>query len=688
MTNNEPKKNPSGIQKANRLVEESSPYLQQHAYNPIDWYPWGDEALNKAKEENKPILVSIGYSACHWCHVMEKESFKDEEVAELMNEHFVNIKVDREERPDIDQVYMDAVQAMNINGGWPLNVFLMPDTKPFYGGTYFPPAHWTHLLKQISKAFENNREELETSAEEFTKVLRHSEVTKYGLSDTSETLDPSDLDKAYENLAKNFDGKWGGTGTEPKFPMPSIYGFLLRYYLKTGKEEALRHLKLTLDKMAYGGIYDQAGGGFARYSTDENWLVPHFEKMLYDNGQLISLYSQAYAVTKDNNYKSIVLQSIEWLKKEMTSEEGGFYSALDADSEGEEGKYYVWSAEELKHIIPNDSFELFKDYYNIQTRGNWEQEKNILHKTLSDKAFSNKHSLSPEELKALKEKWLRLLLDVREQREKPGTDDKILASWNGIMLKGLIDAYRFLKQDELLDLILQNANFIKDKLSREDRISHTYKDGKASQEGYLEDYALVIKAYIALYQATGKEDWLQLADKHMSYVMKNFFDPVEELFYFTDIESEKLIARKKEIFDNVIPASNSVMAENLLWLGKILDKADYIDLSYKMLSRTKNILTTDPDFLSNWASLFVTLSSPIAEVVIVGPDFNNIRKEIDSAFIPSMVICGTKEKSTLPLLKNRIAINNKTTIYVCVDKTCKLPVHTSAEALEQIKNLR
>jgi uncharacterized protein len=681
MSQKESSKSP---QHTNRLANESSPYLLQHAHNPVDWYPWGEEALKKAKEENKPIIVSIGYSACHWCHVMERECFENEDIAKIMNEKFVNIKVDREERPDIDQIYMDALQSMNIQGGWPLNVFLTPDAKPFYGGTYFPPSHWVNLLNQISAAFKDHRDELEKSAEEFTRALNHSEINKYGLHDPATSFNKEDLDTIFTLLEKKFDKKLGGTDKAPKFPMPSIYLYLLRHYHITKNESALRHVKLTLDKMAYGGIYDQIGGGFARYSTDKEWFAPHFEKMLYDNGQLMTLYSEAYAVTKDPLYKEVVYETINFIQREMTSEEGGFYSALDADSEGEEGKFYVWTMDEIEKILKGDA-PLFIDYYNIKKGGNWEKENNILNRELSDPAFANKHKLGLDDLKKKVSGWKKILLGKRNQRIRPGLDDKILASWNAMMLRGLADAYRVFDEQKFLDIALKNAAFLRNKMSEGIHLSHSYKNGKAKIDGYLEDYAFVIQAYVALYEATFDEQWLNEANKLTQYVTEHFYDKEEEMFYFTGDTGQQLIARKKEIFDNVIPASNSVMAGNLYRLGILFDNKEYTTLSLKMLGRVKKLIIAEPSYLSYWACLMSTQVEPTAEVAITGKDYLHFRKKIDEDYHPNIILAGTRSKSILPLLEGREASDGETIIYVCFEKTCKLPVTSVEEALKMIK---
>jgi uncharacterized protein YyaL (SSP411 family) len=658
---------------ANSLIHESSPYLLQHAYNPVHWYPWGKEALERAKKEDKPIIVSIGYSACHWCHVMERESFESTVVAQAMNKDYICIKVDREERPDIDQIYMDALQTMNLRGGWPLNVFLTPEAKPFYGGTYFPPDHWLHLLGQITEGFKKSRTELEKSAQEFTNVLNYTEVEKYSLTSTVSGFDKKDLHAIFAKLETTFDKKLGGPNKAPKFPMPSIYMFLLRYYKISENEAALQHIRLTLDKMAYGGIYDQIGGGFARYSTDAEWFAPHFEKMLYDNGQLVSLYSEAYALTKNLLYKQVVYETINWLDREMTSTEGGFFSALDADSEGVEGKFYVWTKEEINGFLKEDA-NLFCEYYNVTDEGNWEHGQNILNRDLSDEAFSNKHKLDKKELEQKISNWKDILLHKRKKRVRPGLDDKILASWNGLMLKGLADAYRIFDDPLFLDMALKNAEFLTTRIRNGNKLFRNYKNGKTSIDGYLEDYAFVIEGYIALYQATFDETWLNEAKKLTGYTIENFFDPNEELFFFTDNNSEKLIARKKEVFDNVNPASNSTMANNLYWLGLLLDNNEYSSISSKMLSKVQNLINVEPSYLSNWACLFSYHVTPTLEIAIVGKDYLNFRKEIDQIYQPNKIMAGAKSESSLPLLEGRYALDSKTMIFVCYEKTCKLPV--------------
>ena len=654
----------------NRLQTETSPYLLQHAQNPVDWFPWGAEALTKAKAENKPILVSIGYSACHWCHVMEHESFEKDEVAEVMNRHFVSIKIDREERPDIDAIYMDAVQAMGVQGGWPLNVFLMPDGKPFYGGTYFPKQNWIKLLEAVHHGFTNNQDELQKSADGFTENMLFKDSEKYGLSADNQIFTNDELDKMYHKLAQTFDSEWGGFERSPKFPMPSVWQFLLRYAHLQKDEIALNHLKFTLNKMAIGGIYDQLGGGFARYSVDGEWFCPHFEKMLYDNGQLVSLYAQAHTLTQEPLYKEVVYETIGWLSREMTSPEGGFYSALDADSEGVEGKFYVWTKAEIGEIL-GENTESFCQNYQVSDYGNWEHGVSILWKKEANLNADFKESIEK-------------LMTKRADRIRPGLDDKILCSWNGLMLNGLVDAYRAFGEKRFLDLALKNAHFIKDNFLKDSVLNHSYKNGETKIQGFLEDYAAVIEAYINLYQATFEENWLHLAEKLTLYVCQNFWDEEDQLFYFTDGNAEELIARKKEIFDNVIPSSNSIMARNLYTLGILLDREDFKDLSILMLSKMKNLLLSNVDYLTNWACLATQMISATAEIAIVGKEVNEFRKEIDSRFYPNKVISGTTSESKLPLLENRMSKEGETKIFVCYNKTCQLPVKSVAEAFEQM----
>lgn len=668
---------------ANSLLTETSPYLLQHAYNPVDWYPWGETALQKAKNENKPILLSIGYSACHWCHVMERQCFENERIAALMNEHFVCIKVDREERPDIDQVYMDALQAMGQNGGWPLNVFLTPDQQPFWGGTYFPPQQWFSILQQIAKVYHEQPQEIISTTQALQERLTTSEIVKYGIGYNGNVqFKVEKLAAAFAQLHQERDHELGGIQKAPKFPMPSIWQFLLRYHKATGNKLALEWATQTLQKMADGGIYDQIGGGFARYSVDAEWFAPHFEKMLYDNGQLLSLYSEAYLLTKNEYFKTIITETVDFALRELYNEtEGSFYAALDADSEGEEGLFYVWEYKELKEILDND-FKLFAAYYHVKENGNWENHKNILHKTETDEVFAAKHKIALPILQLKVQEWKKLLLQMRNKKVRPSLDDKVLAGWNGLMLKGIIDAYNATQNTKLLQIAEKNMQFIIQKMSVSNgKLYRSYKNGVAKFDAYLEDYAAVVQAAIALYQTNFDEKLLQFADITTQYVQQHFFDEKEGYYYFTDATSEHLIARKKEVFDNVIPASNSIMAHNLWLLGKLLDKENYVQQAENMTLGMQRILDLDLQYAAHWASAYLMMSQPLAEVVIVGENCLEMRQEIAKKYDKNYIFLGTTTTSQLPLLRERTALNGQTTIYICRNKTCQLPVHTVEEAL-------
>lgn len=668
----------------NRLAEASSPYLLQHAHNPVDWYPWGEEALQKAKAEDKPILVSIGYSACHWCHVMERESFENEEIAKLMNEHMVCIKVDREERPDVDAVYMDAVHAMGQQGGWPLNVFLMPNQKPFYGGTYFPPANWVQLISAIQKAYTEKREELEQQAAELTDHLGRSEVIRFKMEENSLQVSTEQLDAIFGHMAHEFDTTKGGTRRAPKFPMPSIWSFVLRYYRATHTHAALDQVILTLDRMAMGGIYDVVGGGFARYSVDDRWHVPHFEKMLYDNGQLLSLYADAYKATQKSLYRDVVYDTVSWLAREMTTADGGFYSALDADSEGVEGKFYIYTIDELYEVLDSEAVDFLKEHFGVKGIGNWEHGYNVLIRTEDDAALALKTGRPEAELREYMRGLWSKLFAYRSKRIRPGLDDKILTGWNGLMLKGLVDAYAAFGEAQFLKMALKNADFIESKLRSGNQLYRTYKDGKASLSAYLEDYAAVIEAYLALHQVTFEERWLRAAEELNHYVLEHFYDQEEGYFFFTDDTAEALITRKKELFDNVIPASNSIMAHNLFTLGVLLSSNRYSELASTLMGRIQELTMQHPRELSNWASLLTRYHRPTAEIVIVGPDAQAFRTEIQKHYLPFTLVVGSETESDLPLLEDRIAVGGKTTVYVCENRTCKLPVHSVEAALEQL----
>lgn len=671
----------------NDLINETSPYLLQHAHNPVNWKPWNKETLELAKEQNKLIIISIGYAACHWCHVMEHESFEDVEVAQVMNDNFINIKIDREERPDIDQVYINAVQLMTGQGGWPLNCITLPDGRPIYGGTYFPKKNWINILEQLSELYRTNPAKTIEYAENLTKGVQNADVIVKNTDVAN--FNKADQEQAIENWEKRMDYTLGGNNFAPKFPMPTNYEFLLRYGFQTNNEKIFEFTNTTLTQMAYGGIYDQVGGGFARYSVDEKWHVPHFEKMLYDNGQLVSLYSNAYLATKNELYKEIVEETLEFVERELMNTEFAFYSSLDADSnttegELEEGAFYVWTKEELKEILKND-YKLFKDYYNVNSYGFWEKENYVLIKNKSDEQFSKKHNIPLSELKDTIKKWKKILFKERSKKERPRLDDKTLTSWNALMLKGYADAYRVFDSKHYLEIAIKNATFLLNNQLREDGgLNHNYKNGKSNINGYLEDYATLIDALISLYEITLNEKWLTNAKQLTDYTFDHFYDTKSGLFFFTSDEDERLIARKMEIHDNVIPASNSIMAKNLLKLGRYYSNSHYLSTSKQMLNTIKEDAVKYPSSYSNWLELMSNYIGNYYEIAISGNDALEKLEEINNEYIPNKLIAGSINESELPLMKSRY-VKDETFIYICVNGSCQLPQTETEKAINQIK---
>ncbi len=667
----------------NALIHETSPYLLQHAHNPVNWQPWGQKALNQAKTENKLLLISIGYSACHWCHVMEHESFEDPEVAQIMNAHFICIKVDREERPDVDHIYMTAVQLLTGRGGWPLNCIALPDGQPIWGGTYFQKENWIQALEAVSKFYaENLKETLEYAAKLQEGIEQNSLVP---ISKKSSGIDPLLLPSLLKKWQSNFDTKNGGTKGAPKFMLPNNWQFLLQTGQQFQDNKILEQVKLTLQKMAFGGLYDQVGGGFARYSTDEIWKVPHFEKMLYDNAQLLQLYSEAYQADPNPLYRQVVSETIEFLKRELLSPENGFYSALDADSEEEEGKFYTWAKPELQQLLGTD-FELFSDYYNINSLGFWEHNQYILLRTEEDNSFAKKHQLSIEDLETKVEDWKGLLLKEREKRVHPELDDKILTSWNALTISGLISCYKAFSDKEYLELALANANFLKQKMTDVDgHLFHSYKNNRAKISGFLEDYAFTIEAFTSLFEATGQKEWLDAAQHLVKITFQEFFDEQKSVFYFTASQQQNLITRTIEIHDNVIPSSNSVMAKNLFRLSYLLDRPDYLKTAQKMLNLVTWNMADYPSGYSNWSQLMLNLTGDHFEVAIVGENAISLLNELQKNYLPHVIFCAGTTENELPLLQNR-QISGKTLIYICQNNSCQLPVETVEEVLSLISN--
>ena len=664
----------------NSLIKASSPYLLQHAHNPVNWYEWGREALEKAKKENKLILVSIGYSACHWCHVMERESFESQEVAKIMNRHFICIKVDREERPDIDQIYMLAIQLMTGSGGWPLNCLCLPDQRPIYGGTYFKKDDWINILENVADLWQHEPDKAIQYADRLTDGIRNAEKIIPNLK--REAYTQEHLTEVVAPWKQYFDLSEGGYDRAPKFPMPNNWQFMLRYSFLAEDQDTHAATLLTLEKMALGGIYDQIAGGFARYSVDGNWHVPHFEKMLYDNAQLISLYAEAYQYSRLPLFKEVAEETIAWLAREMTSAEGLFYSALDADSEGVEGKFYVWDKAELEFMSVEDR-ELLMAYYHLSEEGNWEEEEtNILLRKQKDEEFALERGIDLKELKQkISELNLKLLMQ-RGKRVRPDLDDKCLTAWNAMAIKALAESAEIFDQKEYYQMAKRAADFILSKLKTpEGTLFRNFKSGKATISGFLDDYAFFIEALIALYQADFDEKWLNEAKQLTDQVIANFADPESPMFFYTPSGGEVLIARKHEIMDNVIPASNSVMAQNLHALGLLFDEERYVVQAAAMLASVQPQIKTYGSAYSNWAIQLLNEVFGVNEIAITGESAGMLKKEINSRYIPNKIILsGTN--STLPLLKDKGSIETK--IYICQNKVCQLPVATVDEALKLI----
>ena len=653
----------------NRLIDETSPYLLQHAHNPVDWYPWGDEAFERAKAEDKPVLVSIGYSACHWCHVMEHESFEDEATAVIMNEHFINIKVDMEERPDVDQIYMNFVQLTTGRGGWPMNVFMTPDKKPFFGGTYFPPSSrygmpsWQQILSSISEAFRLRRDELETSANDIIGELRRLSIVEASAGGLSTDM----LDAAFGSYVRTFDTVNGGFGGAPKFPAAMSLEFLLRYHKRTGEDRALAVVTHTLDKMANGGIYDQLGGGFHRYAVDAIWLVPHFEKMLYDNAQLIRVYLHAYQVTGNEFYKRIAIETLEYIRREMLDESGGFYSTQDADSEGEEGKFFVWTPEEIAEILGEDEAAEFCAFYDVTASGNFEGA-NILN-------VKNSVAFAPGS-----DSRARLFAE-REKRIKPGRDEKVLTAWNGLMLAAFADAAAVLGNEEYLQVAKRNAVFIRTELQKDGRLLRTWKEGSAKLNGYVEDYANVADGLIVLYQVSGDVNYLVEARRLADLMITEFWDEENGGFFFTSNDHEELIVRNKDFYDNATPSGNSVAADVLLRLAKLTGEDKYERFAVTTLRLAATQLRRHPQGFGRTLSALEFHLGVTREIALLGERESSLASDVLQRYLPDAVIAissDVKEDSqVVSFLAERSQINGKPTAYVCRDYVCERPVTTT-----------
>ncbi len=668
------------MNRQNRLSRASSPYLRQHAENPVDWYEWGEEALTKAKTENKPLIISIGYAACHWCHVMAHESFSDEGIAGIMNTHFVCIKIDREERPDIDRIYMEAAQLISGRGGWPLNAFALPDGRPFHAATYFPPAQWIDALNQLSHLYHNSYPRILQAAEALTQGIRADSLPD---RINSHPFSRNEFDEAFGNQIQSIDFDFGGYSGAPKFMLPVGFEFLLQYHYLTGNQQALDAVIVTLDSMAGGGIYDQIGGGFARYSTDQFWKVPHFEKMLYDNAQLISLYSHGWQVTGKSLYGVIVAQTIAFAERELLHSCGGFYASIDADSEHEEGKFYVWTKPEMFSVLEPKIAELINSFYQISDLGNWEDGKNILHYKSDKAVFASENGLSVHEFNQILNEANQTLLGQRNLRIRPATDDKVLTSWNALMLTGYVDAFKAFGKEAYLEGAMKTARFLEKFMVTEEGMTYrVFRDGKVSIGGFLDDYSFLAEAFISLYEITFDIHWLSQSQRITSYVWNHFRDDEHNLFFYTSDQSEPLIARKHETSDNVISSSNSVMAHVLYKLGQLTSNPEYAQMAAKMTQNFRSEIIRHGVYYANWGRLVGKLAYPAYEVAILGDESVELGLQMQKSYLPTSVFAGGISEN-LPVLENRF-VSDQTVVYVCQDKVCNLPVTTASGAMELI----
>lgn len=669
----------------NALAGETSPYLLQHAHNPVDWNPWGEEALAAAKKDDKLMIISIGYAACHWCHVMERESFEDTTVAKVMNAGFIPVKVDREERPDIDDVYMSACHLSSGGScGWPLNAIALPDGRPIWAGTYFPKKRWLEILDYFTDLQQTEPEKLETYATQLANQL--ADQGAQPPIPAPQTYDQSIGQDNLNRLVMLADPTYGGMGSAPKFPMPVLYEFMLDEAILSGNTSSLKVLAKALKAIARGGIYDQLGGGFARYSVDAAWHAPHFEKMLYDNGQLVSLYSHAFRQNPNPEYEKVIRQTLAFIKRELTNPAGGFYSSLDADSEGEEGKFYVWQYDELYELLSEKELDILMDVYDIRRNGNWEHQNNILHRQGDLPTLAKNRRMELSELKRFIDKAEVKMMAARDQRVRPALDDKVLVSWNGLMIKGYVDAYLALGEKDYLNTAIREAKYLENSMLQTDgRLLRTSAKGKAHINAFLDDYANLTDAYLALYQASFDEHWLELSQKLVEYALGHFSNPNAALLYFTSDIDPPLVTRRVEDADNVIPASNSVMADNLLQLGTILGREDYVQRGKDMVATVLPNLAErqQPAYWARWLSLHSKLAHQRYEVAVVGPAAHNIRLQLAKQLLPQATFIGSTSASDLALLENKYQ-QGQTLIYVCKNRVCQLPTGDVDIALKQL----
>ncbi|HOL94892.1 MAG TPA: thioredoxin domain-containing protein [bacterium] len=679
----------------NRLIHETSPYLLQHAHNPVDWHPWNGEALARAQNEDKPIFLSIGYSACHWCHVMERESFEDEETARLMNEHFINIKVDREERPDLDEIYMAAVQALSGMGGWPMSVFLTPGLKPFYGGTYFPPRDmygrpgFQTVLRSVARAYREQRALIDESAGQLTAHVRDMVAVPRGHG----TVKYEVIETCVQDLRQRFDSRHGGFGQAPKFPHAMDIALLLRYHAKTRDTEALRMAEFTLEKMARGGMYDQLGGGFHRYATDAQWLIPHFEKMLYDNALLAKTYTEAYQLTRKPLYRRIVTETLDYVLREMTLPEGGFYSSQDADSEGREGIFFCWTPRQIAAVLGEEKAKIAGRYYGVDESGNFEQGLSVLHVSLDEEALAQRYGIPEDEVRDLLQEARRRLFDEREKRIKPGRDEKILTDWNGLMISALALAGNALDEPRYIQAAARACDFLLSHLKNEDRLWHTCKNGRAHTSGFLSDYAFFINGLLDTYEATRTVRWLHEALRLADAMIGHFWDTQDGAFFFTAHDHEPLIARTKNPMDNAVPSGNSLAILALLRLSEMTGNTDFKHKAVESLQAFADGLCRVPAaFCQMLAALDFWLAPP-REIVLAGPDSNSLdpmQKALFERFLPNKVVLyaepDTREPlaALSPLIEGKIPVNHSPTAYVCANYACQQPVATVDDLMARL----
>ena len=666
----------------NKLINETSPYLLDHAHNPVDWEPWSEEVFEEAKANDKLVIISIGYSSCHWCHVMEEETFENEEVAKVMNEKFINIKVDREERPDIDEVYMTAINLIKGNGGWPLNVIALPDGKPIYTGTYHTTNQWKEVLTKISKSYKEDPERAQEYANMVAEGIKQSNIIS--LEEEPQKLNRKILVENVNKWAKNWDLQWGGDKTQEKFMLPSSLSFLMDYALIEKDEKALQHLRNTLNKISNRGVYDHIGGGFFRYSTDTEWKVPHFEKMLYDNAQLLGLYSRAYRAFEDDEYKETALGIIKFLNSSMSNSSGGFYSAMDADSEGEEGKFYTWTSADLKNSLSSE-YKDFSNYYSIVPIDK-DAKRNVIFKTRADQEFlkTKGKEMTLSELNAKKKQWKELLFEKRRERAMPAIDDKIIISWNALAISGYVEAYRAFEEKEYLEAAKSTFKFIKDKGIQDGRLIHSYKEGGRHVDAFLDDYAYLIRASIDLYSVTQDPEYLEFSRTMMEKTELNFNS--ENSVQYRYSMNEDLISPILKIDDGILPSPNSVMAENLFLMGHIYYNNEWVKKSESMVAGVQSAVAENPAAYAKWNHLYLKHAYSFLEIAITGKNASELYAGMMKNYYPNSIIAGTREESSIPIFEERF-IPGETYIYVCENRSCKRPVTSAEEADELIREI-